>query len=335
MTARPPFQLLPDLSDDEFAQLKADIAERGIFVPIEYDEAGNVLDGHHRLRICAELGIERWPSLVRSGFADDAAKRSHARALNLARRHLNQAQRRALIEDQLRDTPAQSNNSIAQALGVSDTTVGSVRADLETGSQIGNLETIKGKDGKNYPAKRAKLKSKFHDGAGPPRGTAFTGNNEWFTPPAFVDRARDAMRGIDLDPASHPHAQQWIAAAEYFTAENDGLAHDWRGRVWMNPPYASALISLFVEKLVAEYRKGRVSEAVMLTHNNTDTSWFHEAAGAATAFCFPKGRIGFIDTLGARNSPTQGQVFCYFGPEPRRFFDAFVGVGFLGAHVDG
>lgn len=42
------YQLFPELNESEFSELKADIAERGVMVPIEYDEEGNILDGHHR-----------------------------------------------------------------------------------------------------------------------------------------------------------------------------------------------------------------------------------------------------------------------------------------------
>lgn len=38
------FQVMPPLSAEEFSELKADIAARGVMVPIEYDEAGAVLD---------------------------------------------------------------------------------------------------------------------------------------------------------------------------------------------------------------------------------------------------------------------------------------------------
>ena len=38
------FQVMPPLSTDEFSELKSDIQARGVMVPIEYDEAGNILD---------------------------------------------------------------------------------------------------------------------------------------------------------------------------------------------------------------------------------------------------------------------------------------------------
>ncbi|GIV52238.1 MAG: hypothetical protein KatS3mg038_2759 [Candidatus Kapaibacterium sp.] len=79
--------LLPHLSEEEFEALKADIAQRGVQVPVEYDEHGNILDGHHRVRACHELGIKDWPRIVRVGMTKK--RRSSTRlALNLMRRHL-------------------------------------------------------------------------------------------------------------------------------------------------------------------------------------------------------------------------------------------------------
>lgn len=85
------YQLLPNLPEDDYARLKADIAERGVLVPVELDEHGNVLDGHHRVRIADELGIT-YPTVTRIGM-DEYEKRLHAVALNLARRHLTDAQK--------------------------------------------------------------------------------------------------------------------------------------------------------------------------------------------------------------------------------------------------
>lgn len=65
-----------------------------------------------------------------------------------------------------------------------------------------------------------------------------TGENEWFTPAEYVEAARLVLGEIDLDPATHETAQKWIKATQYFTRADDGLKREWRGRVWLNPPYA-------------------------------------------------------------------------------------------------
>lgn len=147
MGARMTYQFLPPLSDDEFAELKASIAARGVLIPVEYDEDGNVLDGHHRERACKELGLSEWPKFIRAGL-DEPAKRLHARHLNLARRHLTQEQRRALITGQLRDTPEKSNRQIAKGLGVDHKTVSAIRDGMETTGEIPQLGKTIGADGK-------------------------------------------------------------------------------------------------------------------------------------------------------------------------------------------
>jgi len=59
------YQYDDPLTPDEFAQMEADILERGVQVAIEFDEDGNVLDGHHRLAICEKHGIRDYPTVIR------------------------------------------------------------------------------------------------------------------------------------------------------------------------------------------------------------------------------------------------------------------------------
>lgn len=138
---------MPPLSADERAALKADIASRGVQVPVEYDEMGNILDGHHRTELCHELGITHWPRLVRHGLSEEE-KRRHARRLNLDRRHLNTDQKRSLIEAELREAPDVSDRAIAWGLGVDHKTVGAARDRLESDGEIPRLDRREGRDGK-------------------------------------------------------------------------------------------------------------------------------------------------------------------------------------------
>src|SRR5215831_18126220 len=142
-----PYQVMPPLSPEEYAALKADIAENGVQVPVEYDDEGNVLDGHHRIQICGELGITEWPRLIRHGLSEEE-KRQHARRLNLHRRHLDQVQRRELIEAELREAPDASDRAVAVGLGVDGKTVGEVRAKLEAEGQIPQSDVRIGLDGR-------------------------------------------------------------------------------------------------------------------------------------------------------------------------------------------
>ena len=146
------YQVMPNLTLQDYEALKSDIAKRGVLIPIEYDEHGNVLDGHHRLRVCKELGLSHWPKFIRKGLSEEE-KYQHARQLNLARRHLNQEQKRHLIQDQLRDTPHRSNRQIAGGLGVDHKTVSAARRNLEATGEIPQLHKTIGTDGKARPAK--------------------------------------------------------------------------------------------------------------------------------------------------------------------------------------
>ena len=161
------------------------------------------------------------------------------------------------------------------------------------------------------------------------RGTTGTGQNEWFTPAQYIEAARLVLGRLDLDPASSPLAQPTVRAEEFFSKQDDGLAKQWRGNVWLNPPYAQPLIAQFVHKLVEEYAAGNVSAAILLTHNYTDTTWFQEAAKLASAICFTRGRVKFCEPDGTTAAPTQGQAFTYFGDDGEKFAHVFEPFGFV------
>ncbi|MDL2254337.1 ParB N-terminal domain-containing protein [Ruminococcaceae bacterium OttesenSCG-928-I18] len=147
------YQVMPDLSPEEYEELKADIAARGVMVPIEFDEQGNVLDGHHRLKICADLGLKDYPKVIRAGMTEDD-KRLHARKLNCARRHLNAEQKRELIRQQLSETPEKSDRQIAAGLGVSHPTVGAVRNEMVEAGNVEKFTTSIDTMGREQPRQR-------------------------------------------------------------------------------------------------------------------------------------------------------------------------------------
>ena len=210
------YQVMPDLTAEEYAELKADIEQRGVMVPIEYDEAGNVLDGYHRLKICGELGIKDFPRVIRAGMTE-AEKLTHARKLNMARRHLTQEQKRVLIREQIKATPEQSDRQIAQALGVSPTTVGTARRDMEDKGQLSKLDTSTGTDGKTYPRKPVSV---FNPTVSAQRKELEeNGDVERFT--TSIDRlGREQPRGRKLPATTQNPQATDIETSEHVEAED-------------------------------------------------------------------------------------------------------------------
>lgn len=112
--------LLPSLTQEEYAALKADIAKHGILYPVICDEANRVLDGVHRVRIAGELSIE--PPVSRHEGLSDERKMHLAVGLNMRRRHLDADRRRELVR-RLHDEGGLSRRKISSITGWSKSTV--------------------------------------------------------------------------------------------------------------------------------------------------------------------------------------------------------------------
>ena len=153
-----------------------------------------------------------------------------------------------------------------------------------------------------------------------------SGESEWYTPPEYIAAARAVMGEIHCDPASSDKANEIVGAETYYTAQDDGLQQDWCGNVWLNPPYASALIEAFSKRLVWHWEREDkpVTAAVVLVNNATETAWFARIISIASAVVFPTARVKFLDAHGnPRGAPLQGQAVIYCGDNWRGFIDVF------------
>ena len=158
----------------------------------------------------------------------------------------------------------------------------------------------------------AKAKRHFDAGA----------SSEWYTPAEYIEAARVAMGGIDLDPASCAVANRTVRASHFFDRSVDGLRQRWQGRVWLNPPYSDykGQAAAWAAKLLSEYECGRVEQGVMLVNLSTSYQPPMQALARVGLMCQLNRRIKFVSAQGeAQSSPTQANAIFYLGERRSEF----------------
>lgn len=127
-------------------------------------------------------------------------------------------------------------------------------------------------------------------------------SDDWPTDPA-VYAELDAEFGFDLDPCSSHENHK---CERYFTAEDNGLAQAWTGRVFCNPPYGRG-IGAWVSK-AWESSQTTADLVVLLIPARTDTRWWHEYVVRGEVR-FVKGRLRFGDLKASAPFPSAIVVF--------------------------
>lgn len=352
MNAHPAADLFPLMDGAEYVALVMDIREHGLREPIVLHPDGSIIDGRNRFRACEDAGVP--PHFTT--WQDDGNPVSYVVSLNLHRRHLSESQR-AMVAARIANmqegrprktvqictvsptlpietpyTPPLAPVSRTQAADILNTSTRSVASAAEVITK-GVPELVAAVDaGEMAVSAAAQVARLPHEEqreivvAAKPHVAHNSGDNEWYTPQAFIDGARAVMGGIDCDPASSDEANALVGATIFYTAEQDGLCHPWRGRVWMNPPYAGDLIGKFCQQLVYSFQCGEVTEACVLVNNATETRWFQLLAHEASAVLFPAGRVKFWHPR-KESMPLQGQALLYLGTHTAVFQQTFAEMG--------
>ena len=165
---------------------------------------------------------------------------------------------------------------------------------------------------------------------------------EWYTPPSILGLVRELFgeSGIDLDPCSSNSAQSLVKAGQYFTQASDGLAESWFGKVFVNPPFGVVMgksqQGRFLEKSIAEFEAGRVSEVVLLLKAAVGYTWFNKALQyphallhSLVAFYSATSSPSGINTLGPLAANPHGSVVVYLGHNTDRFCEVFSAIGHI------
>lgn len=109
--------------------------------------------------------------------------------------------------------------------------------------------------------------------------------DQWSTPQDFFNDLDKEFR-FETDVCALPENTK---CARYFTPEQNGLAQEWTGTCWMNPPYGRQ-IGPWVQKAYESSLTG--ATVVCLVPARTDTKWWHGYATKAEVR-YVKGRLKF------------------------------------------
>lgn len=127
----------------------------------------------------------------------------------------------------------------------------------------------------------------------------------WSTPQAFFDKYND-IYNFNTDVCASPENAK---CKHFFTEADDGLAQEWTGTCWMNPPYGRKIIH-WMRKAYESSLEG--TTVVCLVPSRTDTKWWHEYAMKGEIE-FIKGRLKFG---GAKDGAPFPSAVVVFYPPP-------------------
>jgi phage N-6-adenine-methyltransferase len=126
----------------------------------------------------------------------------------------------------------------------------------------------------------------------------------WATPQEFFDKYH-ATYNFQTDVCAIPENAK---CANYFTPEQDGLAQEWRGVCWMNPPYGRTIGKWVMKAVKAANDNG--ATVVCLLPARTDTAWWHDyVATNASRIEFIRGRLKFGSAKHSAPFPSAVVVF--------------------------
>lgn len=154
---------------------------------------------------------------------------------------------------------------------------------------------------------------------------------EYYTPQIYIDAARKVMGGIDLDPASSKAAQENIKAGTFYTEHDNGLSHEWIGRVWLNPPYSKtggrSNQEIWAQRLIEEFEQSNVTEAHLLVKSALGYKWFENLWDKLPG-CFVRDRLSFIKSNGSNDGESKhGTAIFYLGKNLNLFIEVFSAFG--------
>lgn len=284
------FDLLPD---PRLRELADDIAARGLRHPIVRDSDGLILDGRNRLHACRMSGVApRFDTYT----GDDPV--GEIVSNNLQRRHLNEDERAlmavrmlphyeaqtkvgrprkaeptlALVDEEtsagLHEFPEPPNERRSTAKAAADFNVAPRR--------VAQMKRVIEQAPDLVPevtAGRMSLSKAETTAKNRAAGISDADRDAWYTPTWLFDQLGVTF-DVDVCAPTDP-AMRTCPASLYYTEADDGLAQEWKGLAWCNPPYSTP--EAWSDRMVAH------GDGLLLTHMPNNARWAVRAQRAATA----------------------------------------------------
>jgi phage N-6-adenine-methyltransferase len=289
----PAAELFPMLPESELSELADDIAKHGLKNAVTLTRDGVLLDGRNRVAACTRAGVK-----PRFGQYEGDDPTAYVVSINLRRRHLSQEERAFLAvrligvyEDEGRKAKAaaggdkrspavaslgaelhqavardESKRSTAKAAADVSVAPRMVAQAKRIAEQAPDLVPLVQQRQMTMSKAETIVKNRA-------AGIADSDGDSWFTPTWLFEQL-----GLTFDVdvcAPRKTDQRTAPAAHYFTEDDDGLATDWSGLVWCNPPYSKP--EAWTDKMVAH------GNGLLLTHMPNNAAWAVRAQRAADA----------------------------------------------------
>ena len=146
-------ELIPPMSPEDYANLLEDVKRNGILQPIDITPDNVILDGHQRVKVARELGIEevevRIPELV--GIDED----EYLISVTMNRRHLTEGQK-AVLANEYRKILSKKRQSEAGKKAVTIREIKRGNIDSETVSESIKAEVFRSSLGFPVPGEGGK-----------------------------------------------------------------------------------------------------------------------------------------------------------------------------------
>ena len=132
-------------------------------------------------------------------------------------------------------------------------------------------------------------------------------SDNWYTPRWLID----ALGPFDLDPCAAPEdVRPFQIAPTMWTEKDNGLAREWKGVVWMNPPYSRVLLRQFCERMTM-HNNG----IALLINRQDNVLWQEVIFPTAASMIFMRHRVHFIRPDGTTGKPFFGSCLVAWGHE--------------------